>query len=142
MSCTCQHQCTLMTLHQEKCQIGEGNAMCIQVELSQEGGALCDVCRRRCSGSQTSSSGIRLASRKPKWSKRLHGLTLDFGGRCSEPCIRNFQLVSGGREDGASLNEVLMQYGKMATNTYCLDFKAPLGIVQAFAAALTATFWE
>jgi len=143
-SCTGQHQCTLMTLHQEKCQIGQGNAMCIKVELSQEGDALCDACRRRCccSGSQVSSDCITLASRKPKWSRRLRSLTLDFGGRCSEACIRNFQLVSGGREDSASVNDVLMQYGKMADNTYCLDFKAPLGIVQAFAAALTATFWD
>eukprot|EP00931_Biecheleriopsis_adriatica_P011802 TRINITY_DN112889_c0_g1_i1.p1 TRINITY_DN112889_c0_g1~~TRINITY_DN112889_c0_g1_i1.p1 ORF type:complete len:308 (+),score=64.20 TRINITY_DN112889_c0_g1_i1:52-924(+) len=115
--------------------IGEGKAFCMDVELPehQEDGrsnVVCSVC------GDDSVGGCVLSSRRPKWNQRQKTLTLDFRGRCSLASAKNFQLES---EDKS---KVTLLFGKVKTDEFVLDYCYPLGMVQAFAAALTATYWK
>ena len=57
---------------------------------------------------------------------------LNFNGRVKVPSVKNFQLICRGDE-----NTVIMQFGKVGTDKFHLDFKAPLNATQAFAIALS-----
>jgi tubby-related protein 1 len=56
---------------------------------------------------------------------------LNFHGRVSIPSVKNFQLTSP--ED---IDDVVCQFGKIADETFNLDFKYPLNPFQAFSLAL------
>lgn len=57
---------------------------------------------------------------------------LNFNGRVSLPSVKNFQLVSPDNTD-----DVVCQFGKVADDTFHLDFKAPVSALQAFSFALS-----
>ncbi|CAE8594940.1 unnamed protein product [Polarella glacialis] len=118
--------------------VGDGNAFCMDVEMPEilEDGS-CSVICPVCAGPDADVGGQVLSSRRPKWNARQKTLTLDFRGRCSMASAKNFQLEA---ENDASKCTLL--FGKIASNKFVLDFKHPFGMVQAFAAALTATHWK
>jgi len=126
---------TLMRLRQERCAVGPGFAMCLDVKLPAEGETW-----RSCCGT-SSSAPVKLTSRRPKWSARLKSLTLDFRGRCNQASEKNFQLTDD-PNGGGSADECVLQFGKMDSGNFCLDFRGPLGPVQAFAAALATASWK
>lgn len=116
--------------------VGEGQAFCMDLqlpELDEDGNSavFCSVCN------DSSEGGVEeLTTRRPKWNPKHKSLTLDFGGRCSMASAKNFQLEVPGKP-----GKVKFLYGKVAENQFVLDYKYPLGPVQAFAAALTASHW-
>ena len=57
---------------------------------------------------------------------------LNFHGRVTVPSVKNFQLIS--QEDDEN---IILQFGKISSNGYNLDFKAPFNMLQAFAVALS-----
>jgi len=151
-------------------EVGVGKALCMDLCVpapfySEQGGSAiwCPVCsgpapapqrsnsvcsglsldRRSsvCSGfSQDDASSATLTSRRPRWNTKLGTLTLDFRGRVRVASSKNFQLeVPGGDRDS---NNVKLLFGKVVDNQFVLDFKRPLGVVQAFAAALTTVHWK
>lgn len=116
--------------------VGDGNAFCMDVELPElrkdgQSHAVCSVCGKDDVG------GCVLSTRRPKWNSRQKTLTLDFRGRCSMASAKNFQLEA---ENDPS--QVVLLFGKVGANKFVLDYGHPLGTVQAFAAALTATHWK
>jgi len=121
--------------------VGEGQAFCLDLELPQEGkdgdpAVLCDVC-----GDPKAKLATKLTTRRPKWNPKHKSLTLDFRGRCSMASAKNFQLESSGAPPTASPPARFL-FGKTGMHSFVLDFRHPLGNVQAFAAALTASHWK
>jgi len=116
--------------------VGEGQAFCMDVEVPDPGeegepAVLCDFCG-------DSEGGMAdLTTRRPKWNPRHKSLTLDFHGRCSLASAKNFQL-----EAREKPGKVRLLFGKIGTARFTLDYRHPLGMVQAFAAALTASHWK
>eukprot|EP00435_Cladocopium_sp_Y103_P022728 s639_g5.t1 len=81
------------------------------------------------------ADALQLQSKLPAWSQDLEGLILNFedrSGLLSSP--RNFILQHQG--------EVVMQHAQIAPNTWCLDFKSPLSVIQAFASAMSSIDWD
>lgn len=116
--------------------VGDGLARCMEVTLPtyQEGlwrrhSVQIDLRRGR-------GVAEHLVTRLPDWDPAEQSLTLDFDGRFLQGSAKNFQLAL----EHAS-TEAVFQYGKIGANTFCLDFKAPLSIVQAFAASISAAYW-
>mmetsp|Transcript_14865 Transcript_14865/g.32093 ORF Transcript_14865/g.32093 Transcript_14865/m.32093 type:complete len:293 (-) Transcript_14865:170-1048(-) len=117
--------------------VGEGQAFCMDVDLpcpAEDGRrqVLCDSC-----GETTDAWSLELTARRPKWNAKHRSLTLDFHGRCSLASAKNFQL-----EDANKPGRHLFLFGKIGENKFTLDYMHPLGAVQAFAIALTASHWK
>eukprot|EP00930_Biecheleria_cincta_P003858 TRINITY_DN10476_c0_g1_i2.p1 TRINITY_DN10476_c0_g1~~TRINITY_DN10476_c0_g1_i2.p1 ORF type:complete len:317 (-),score=49.15 TRINITY_DN10476_c0_g1_i2:491-1381(-) len=126
-------------------KIGRGTSMCMKVdlpELRQDGTpACCPVT----DGPELGCDKLLLESKRPKWSSRLGSLTMDFYGRATKASPQNFQLQRA--IDQAELRDVVsgepvLLFGKTEENVFVLDYKNPLGMVQAFAIALTTKVWE
>eukprot|EP00933_Yihiella_yeosuensis_P041557 TRINITY_DN35951_c0_g1_i1.p1 TRINITY_DN35951_c0_g1~~TRINITY_DN35951_c0_g1_i1.p1 ORF type:complete len:298 (+),score=58.97 TRINITY_DN35951_c0_g1_i1:92-985(+) len=118
--------------------VGDGNAFCMDVELPEEpkdgsSNVVCSVC----TDPDAEIIGHVLSSRRPKWNARQKTLTLDFRGRCSMASAKNFQL-----EDPEDASKAKLLFGKVSKSQFVLDYRRPLGMVQAFSAALTASHWK
>lgn len=133
-------QRALMRIQQERRAVGPGFCMTMDVELPTPNSAWCVHCAAALHPRLPIPASLRLTSRRPKWNERLKSLTLDFKGRCSQASAKNFQLTTRPAGEGTAADAAL-QCGKMASGDFCLDFRGPLGPVQAFAAALTTASW-
>mmetsp|Transcript_19014 Transcript_19014/g.35663 ORF Transcript_19014/g.35663 Transcript_19014/m.35663 type:complete len:303 (+) Transcript_19014:51-959(+) len=78
----------------------------------------------------------RLVTKQPSWNDEVESLVLDFKGRHILSSAKNFQLALSQKPE-----HVLCQYGKIGPQTFSLDFKYPLSVVQAFGVSLTTLFW-
>lgn len=128
---------TLANFFHYKEQVGVGQALCMDLELPEIGErnsttVWCPVC-----GDATKQGKIELTTRRPKWNRKIGSLTLDFAGRCSLSSAKNFQFEMPEKPECFCL-----LFGKVKEHEFVLDFKAPLGMVQAFAAALTTSNWR
>jgi hypothetical protein len=126
--------------YKEPC--GEGKALCMDVTLPaplgpEHGGSVvwCSVC----GDEQDEAAVASLSSRRPKWSPKQRTLALDFRGRCKMASSRNFQLEVDSQNQRA---DVRLLFGKVGEDEFVLDYKRPLGLVQAFAAALSTYHWH
>ncbi|KAI8801560.1 Tub family-domain-containing protein [Cladochytrium replicatum] len=82
-----------------------------------------------------SNNGQRLLflrNKSPRWNEATQSHCLNFGGRVTQPSIKNFQLIAEG-EDGY----IVMQFGRCGTDYFTLDARFPLTPLEAFAIALT-----
>jgi len=79
----------------------------------------------------------RLVTRQAVWNEEMQTLVLDFKDRAVIPSAKNFQVVREG-----SPQCIVCQHGKIASDTFALDFRAPMSIAQAFAMSVTTVFWE
>jgi len=118
----------------------------MHVELPPDTSAWCEACRSCCSAKRgkcrsqsealAEAEGVRFTTRRPKWNQRLKAPTLDYGGRCQEASVRNFQLT--GDPDGECfLEEIALMFGKVDAELFFVEFKDAISPVQAFALALT-----
>nr|XP_046913256.1 GATA zinc finger domain-containing protein 14-like [Dermatophagoides farinae] len=69
-----------------------------------------------------------LHNKAPLWNEISQVYQLDFGGRVTQESAKNFQIEYQGRQ--------VMQFGRIDTNAYTLDFEYPFSAVQAMAVAL------
>ncbi|KAI8552438.1 hypothetical protein RHMOL_Rhmol06G0266700 [Rhododendron molle] len=83
-----------------------------------------------------------LRNKAPRWHDHLQCWCLNFHGRVTVASVKNFQLVAtldqsqpGGKGDEET---VLLQFGKVADDTFTMDFRQPLSAFQAFAICLTS----
>lgn len=116
--------------------VGAGQAFCMDVlfPVSSEGASSavsCDVC-----GDASVGWSAALTSRRPKWNLKHKSLSLDFRGRATMASAKNFQL------ECTSSRKPLFLYGKVAEHKFVLDYCFPLGMVQAYAAALSVSHWQ
>lgn len=122
----------LVVVEQYREVVGDGVALCMDVRVPDAStpSAWCPVC-----GSDSPSSVDPLTTRRPRWNRKTCGLILNFHGRCELPSSKNLMLDAPGRDRGP---ECEFSLGKVATDTFALNFRHPFGMVQAFAVALTA----
>jgi len=120
--CGCFGKQELLCLRHRQQDIGDGISYCMDVEVPPE--SLLE--RRRI-----------LSTRPPKWSYEANSLILDFKDRKILASAKNFQL-----SEKASPDHVLFQYGKLGPNSFGLDFKYPLNVIQAFGISLTTLHWS
>jgi len=78
----------------------------------------------------------KLVTRAPEWNSEVGSLVLDFKGRSVSASAKNFQLSP---EDRPS--HVSCQFGKLAGNTFGLDFRYPLTVIQAFGISMSTVLW-
>jgi len=130
--------------------LGEGKALCMDIDIptpiaseqecSEQGG--CAVWCSVCNGQQPEdkSSIVSLTSRRPKWSPKHRTLTLNFYGRCSMASAKNFQLELA--ESDHTGSDMKFLFGKVSGSSFVLDYRRPLSMIEAFAAALTTSQWK
>lgn len=81
------------------------------------------------------AAALHLQSKLPTWSSELESLIQNFEDRVGlHPSPRNFMVQAEGK--------VVMQHAQIAENTWCLDFKHPLSVIQAFAGAMSSLDWD
>lgn len=86
----------------------------------------------------SSNKVTMLVNRSPTYHQGQY--RLNFHGRVKHASSKNFQLVerTGPTSNGSSLQETLfMQFGKISSNRFTLDFQQPLTSISAFGIALT-----
>ncbi|GLT48626.1 hypothetical protein SLA2020_222400 [Shorea laevis] len=83
-----------------------------------------------------------LKNKAPRWHEHLQCWCLNFHGRVTIASVKNFQLVAtvdqsqpGKKGDGET---VLLQFGKVADDTFTMDYRQPLSAFLAFAICLTS----
>lgn len=123
--------------HKEYIQQGEGELHCMDIQiprLSESGDTeiWCPMCRPE--GDYHSTT---LTTRRPKWNPRLKTLNMNFFGRVTMSSAKNFQLEIVDKPE-----KIRLLFGKVAQNKYVLDFKGPLNMIQAFAAAVSTSVWH
>ena len=69
-----------------------------------------------------------LHNKPPIWNETSQVYQLDFGGRVTQESAKNFQIEYCGKQ--------VMQFGRIDSNAYTLDFEWPFTTVQAFSIAL------
>jgi len=77
---------------------------------------------------------LLLANREPSWNEDVGAYVLNFGGRVTQPSVKNFQLV----EVAGDAERVVLLFGRVDRDRFTLDFQWPLSPLQAFAIALTS----
>ncbi|XP_067676571.1 tubby-related protein 4-like isoform X1 [Haliotis asinina] len=87
---------------------------------------------RRVRGSSSSRVGSKqqfvMHNKAPLWNENSQVYQLDFGGRVTQESAKNFQIEFRGKQ--------VMQFGRIDSNAYTLDFQYPFTAIQAFAVAL------
>lgn len=113
-------------------EIGEGVAMCMDIDIPQIGAdghseTWCALCK------DSDNDRIELSSLRPKWNKKLQSLCMDFKGRVEAASAKNFQLCLN--------DQTVLVYGKKANGTFALEFEHPLSTMQAFTISLSTMYW-
>jgi len=131
-SCKNQGGQRLAYVRHAKEEIGQGVAMCMDVDIPQIGSdGQGEVWCALCTGAD--DARIELSSLRPKWNEKLQSLCMDFKGRVEAASAKNFQLTLD--------EKVVLLYGKKADGSFALEFEHPLSSAQAFAIALTTMNW-
>lgn len=77
---------------------------------------------------------IKLVNKVPKWNPNLGAYCLNFNGRVTQASVKNFQLVSEGDEQDRDV----LQFGRVASNRFTMDYCWPLTAFQAFCICITS----
>ncbi|VDD75406.1 unnamed protein product [Mesocestoides corti] len=80
-----------------------------------------------------SSSVIELHNKRPMWNEGTQSYVLNFHGRVTQPSVKNFQLID--QEDESN---ILMQFGKISSDVFTMDYTYPLTALQAFGIAISS----
>lgn len=86
------------------------------------------VSRRKNVVADQTRNRLVLHNKPPIWNENSQVYQLDFGGRVTQESAKNFQVEYCGKQ--------VMQFGRIDTNAYTLDFEWPFTAVQAFSIAL------
>lgn len=83
-----------------------------------------------------------LGNKAPRWHEHLQCWCLNFHGRVTVASVKNFQLVATadpGHPDSIGDDEmVLLQFGKVDSDIFTMDYRQPLSAFQAFAICLSS----
>ncbi|XP_004717276.1 tubby-related protein 1 isoform X1 [Echinops telfairi] len=82
---------------------------------------------------KTLESLIELHNKPPIWNEDSGSYTLNFQGRVTQASVKNFQIVHADDSD-----YIVLQFGRVAEDTFTLDYRYPLCALQAFAIALSS----
>ncbi|KAI9336695.1 hypothetical protein BDR26DRAFT_864389 [Obelidium mucronatum] len=81
--------------------------------------------------SQNKEKLLFLKNKPPRWNETTQSHCLNFGGRVTQPSIKNFQLVMEGSE------AIILQFGRCGPDVFTLDARWPMTPIEAFAVAIT-----
>eukprot|EP00746_Dinoflagellata_sp_MGD_P025494 gnl/MRDRNA2_/MRDRNA2_159989_c0_seq1.p1 gnl/MRDRNA2_/MRDRNA2_159989_c0~~gnl/MRDRNA2_/MRDRNA2_159989_c0_seq1.p1 ORF type:complete len:304 (+),score=50.00 gnl/MRDRNA2_/MRDRNA2_159989_c0_seq1:88-999(+) len=142
-SCDLLGKQQLASITQYREPIGDGifNCMNINIPGLYSDGTRVVWCPMAGYGDLSQANGasdetLTLITKKPEWNEEVESLVLDFKGRCVTASAKNCQVALRQKTD-----QVICQYGKIGPSTFSLDFRFPLGVVQAFAISLSTMFW-
>jgi len=76
---------------------------------------------------------ITLENKKPMWNEDTQSFVLNFHGRVTIASVKNFQVIH--KDDS---NYIIMQFGRIADDTFTIDYRYPLCAFQTFAIALSS----
>ncbi|OEL28227.1 Tubby-like F-box protein 10 [Dichanthelium oligosanthes] len=83
-----------------------------------------------------------LINKAPRWHEHLQCWCLNFHGRVTVASVKNFQLVATADPDHPDSvgdeETVLLQFGKVDSDIFTMDYRQPLSAFQAFAICLTS----
>lgn len=71
---------------------------------------------------------LHLRNKAPVWNELSQVYQLDFGGRVTQESAKNFQIEHQQKQ--------VLQFGRIDSNTYTLDFQHPFSALQALSVAL------
>ena len=74
-----------------------------------------------------------LHNKAPVWNEETQSYVLNFHGRVTQASVKNFQIVHPQSQD-----YIVMQFGRVATDVFTLDYRYPLCAIQAFGIALSS----
>ncbi|KAJ3270106.1 hypothetical protein HDV01_000547 [Terramyces sp. JEL0728] len=74
-----------------------------------------------------------LKNKAPRWNEATQSHCLNFGGRVTQPSIKNMQLISS--VIGENYN--VLQFGRCGPDYFSLDVRWPMSPIEAFGIALT-----
>ncbi|ESP03125.1 hypothetical protein LOTGIDRAFT_137921, partial [Lottia gigantea] len=77
-------------------------------------------------------------NKAPLWNENSQVYQLDFGGRVTQESAKNFQIEFRNKQVYKLYPSFtgVMQFGRIDSNAYTLDFQYPFSAIQAFAVAL------
>ncbi|KAJ3036289.1 Tubby- protein 3 [Rhizophlyctis rosea] len=81
---------------------------------------------------QNADKLLFLKNKSPRWNETTQSHCLNFGGRVTQPSIKNFQLI-GDVDD----SYIVLQFGRCGSDYFTLDARFPITPIEAFAVALT-----
>ncbi|XP_021101479.1 tubby-related protein 2 isoform X3 [Heterocephalus glaber] len=76
---------------------------------------------------------VLLQNKPPVWSDESDAFVLNFHGRVTRASVKNFQIINPNKPD-----KVVLQFGRVAPDTFTMDFCFPLCPLQAFAICLSS----
>lgn len=79
------------------------------------------------------SDMLLLQNKTPKWNEQVGAYVLNFNGRVTMASVKNFQLISSDDPEN-----VLLQFGRIAKDTFTMDVQWPLSPLQAFSICLSS----
>jgi len=143
LSCACRGKQQVACIRHVRRPVGEGifNGMEVHIPALHSNGSRvvwCPLLGRGDLGAPADGGqdALRLVTRKPAWNDDVESLVLDFRGRHIQSSAKNFQLGLPQKPE-----HVVCQFGKLGPETFSLDFRCPLSVIQAFAVSLTTLFW-
>ncbi|KAJ3183118.1 Tubby- protein 3 [Geranomyces variabilis] len=81
---------------------------------------------------QNTDKLLFLRNKPPRWNEATQSHCLNFGGRVTQPSIKNCQLIGSENE-----NFVVMQFGRCGPDYFTLDVRYPMTPLEAFGVALS-----
>ncbi|KAL3318806.1 Tubby- protein 1 [Cichlidogyrus casuarinus] len=76
---------------------------------------------------------LKFRNKVPVWNEDTSSYVLNFHGRVTQASVKNFQIVHKDKPD-----YIVMQFGRVASDKFTMDYAYPLTTVQAFAIALSS----
>ncbi|XP_039191160.1 tubby-related protein 2 isoform X3 [Crotalus tigris] len=76
---------------------------------------------------------IKLQNKVPAWNEETQSYVLNFHGRVTQASVKNFQIIS---EDDPDY--IVLQFGRVASDVFTMDYRFPLCALQAFAICLSS----
>lgn len=74
-----------------------------------------------------------LKNKAPRWNESTQSHCLNFGGRVTQPSIKNMQLIS----DLTGPDYNILQFGRCGSDYFTLDVRWPMTAIEAFGIAIT-----
>ncbi|KAI9352209.1 king tubby 1-like protein [Obelidium mucronatum] len=72
-------------------------------------------------------------NKTPQWNPETESFVLNFSNRVTMASVKNFQIVHD-----HDLDYIIMQFGRIASDKFTMDYRYPMTAVQAFGIALTS----
>ncbi|THU48404.1 hypothetical protein C4D60_Mb09t25890 [Musa balbisiana] len=98
----------------------------------------------------TKERPLVLRNKPPRWHEQLQCWCLNFRGRVTIASVKNFQLIAAtqpapvgqppttAQPSGSGHDKIILQFGKVAKDTFTMDYRYPLSAFQAFAICLSS----